>query len=219
MSQTTDVQAAINRAEAKHPKLSGAAFNDTRTRFHGVKARSRAEMAEITKNIRSGVVAGHADGDKAWAAVAEEMRPKSIFEPVIKQVYDSEKGGWQGAGMIGGLLGLGAAAILTNGGSMGWEGLIALVLLPASFAWGANKLSEFMSKPSTGSGPAATPGIPTVQRAQERENGTVAVNEPAKPAPAAHVASMSYGETGTLSAPAAPNLRSGQKQDGVQSPA
>ncbi len=60
---------------------------------------------------------------------------------LVKQVYDTDKGGFQLSGIIGAVLGGLMAFKLTGGGGFGALGLVALALGPIMGAVGGNKLS------------------------------------------------------------------------------
>lgn len=94
-----------------------------------------------SKQINENIKARHREkGTFDEAAFAEAqvmfgntMRPKGLIERFVGLFHDSNKGGIQWGGIIGGALGLVAAAMGASGFGMGWLGLLAI---PAGIAIG-----------------------------------------------------------------------------------
>lgn len=81
---------------------------------------------------------------ESWNALAEEMQGPSILGGISKQFYDSDKGGLQWGGIIGGLVG-GFFAYKKFAGGGGWLGGIAVVLASLAGAWLVNKGTDLVS--------------------------------------------------------------------------
>jgi hypothetical protein len=122
---------AAEVAAAKNPKISPEIFlgiiatydeHDARFREEISDAR-RTSLSDLTfkteantirtrhyQEIKTAIAAKHGQpGMDAWEAIATQSQPDSFFTPLVKKVYDSDKGGMQWGGLIG-LLAGGAAA-------------------------------------------------------------------------------------------------------------
>lgn len=146
--------------------------------------------------------------ERAWAALSSEMQPESILAPIGRQFYDERNGGIQWGGIAGGIVG-GLAGYFMAGkaGVSGWMWGVGMAVAVGLGTWIGNKVSEWVAPAAGAAGEGAARAIGIVrERTIGMENS---------PQPEAQLAAnrqspendISFGETGTLSAPAVPNMR------------
>ncbi|MDE3060712.1 MAG: hypothetical protein KGJ06_06845 [Pseudomonadota bacterium] len=145
------------------------------------------QMARIQSSLHtnlSHLATGHGDaGRMALQAFGEGMQHQQegffggLLRSGIEMFHNTDKGGVQWGGIVGGLLGLGLAYGLGSVSSIGeylgggFTGLLATIALPILAIIGGAKLGNVISSAVSGSMAAAAAPAPIVAHAQEQQRG------------------------------------------------
>lgn len=156
--------AAAELASAHHPQIPQQVFRDIIAAydaegeaFHekelearkkamaeGNKGYYNAGMMDARKDLLANVrkrIEHHPDGVTAMQAISTEKQPESIFTPLVRLFYNSDKGGLQAGGLGGAAILGGAAYYLTkSAGTSSWLTIGGTVLATALGAYIGNKV-------------------------------------------------------------------------------
>ncbi|NBO19624.1 MAG: hypothetical protein EBV03_10465, partial [Proteobacteria bacterium] len=124
-----DIIAAYDAEYTQYIALVEAGKKDPEMAAQAQEARNTM-VSRVNKRIEK----HGAMGEEAMRTIANEKQPESFFTPIVRQVYDSDKGGLQVGGILGALLG-GAGAYFA-GGQFGLGTLFKLGLTAGGVALG-----------------------------------------------------------------------------------
>lgn len=86
------------------------------------------------------------ESKRAIEMAGADMRP-GLLSNVTKNFYDESKGGMQWGGIAGGVVGLLAGMYMGSQAGGGWISWLITAMTTIGFAYGGNKLAEYMSGP------------------------------------------------------------------------
>lgn len=139
---------------------------------------------EFAARFQRDVLPGYGpQGQEAWTALAEKMERPNLLTGGIKQVYNSEEGGFQWGGIVGGIVGAFAAAKLTGfslGGLFSGElDLFSILGMVVGVGMGAvtgNMIGNWMGPGSSERKPF--PGTDIATKQPEKSAGTEVAQKP-----------------------------------------
>lgn len=153
---------SVERAATKNPQIDKSVFVSILDAYDAEFADLRQGVAHInatapnrtTANIQAGKLKGGflervkqrvshhgSDANEAMIEIAKENRPQTIFTPLIKTVYNSDKGGLQTGGAIGAAAATGLGYYIAGASGMGGIMKVAITgVIGLAGAFISNKL-------------------------------------------------------------------------------
>ena len=185
-----------------NPTLRNLEINKIRTKYG----------EEVRDNIFKEYGRGDDDaGKQAMLAVAREAQPQSMFAGPVKAIFNSENGGPQWGGIIGGLGAAVGGYFLTQGAGS-FLNILGTLAVTAIGAYVGHSLIDPKSKPldvpdlHTPKGPAVTALGKQKQKGdtlnQDVDFGTILANQNATPSPSTIRDAKELGVKGNLAQPA-----------------